>query len=183
MEEFQEEFLINMQKILMEAIKGGISKKEALIQMQPHFIEFIEKIASEVQKKKLIPDDQLYDDLFGEKGCFIELKNYDNDLFNDLENKFLTVTNIKKKPMPKYSSKKFKELYETFTKLFTEEGNVYESTKQSVLEDYKHNLIPDDISKTVILTILKDAAVDYLKDEIVILNENKYLNQFYEEQI
>lgn len=79
--------------------------------------------------------------------------------------------------MSRYKNKKFIEVYTNFMRMFKQEGNVYETIKQSIEEDYKHNTIPDDMSKLVLLNILKDALVDYLVEDIKLLNEDEYLNK------
>jgi len=44
--------------------------------------------------------------------------------------------------MAKYSSKEFKELFETFSKMFEQEGDIYLNNKKSVESDYDHASIP-----------------------------------------
>lgn len=78
--------------------------------------------------------------------------------------------------MAKYKSKQFLALFNRFSKMFNTEGDVYLSIKTSVEEDYEHDLIPSNIEKKVVLTILKDAAIDFYKKDIDILSEEEYIN-------
>lgn len=80
--------------------------------------------------------------------------------------------------MPRYKSKQFKELFITFQGMFKEEGDVYQSIKDSVENDYDHSSIPSDISKKVVLTVLKDAAVDYYKSQIEVKPEKQLVEEW-----
>lgn len=79
--------------------------------------------------------------------------------------------------MPKYQSKKFLELFNTFRRMFDEEGDVYNSIKESIVNEYEHDMLPSNIEKRVMLSILKDAAIDFHKENMEILTEKEYLNQ------
>lgn len=92
----------------------------------------------------------------------------------------MLLTYKKKYNMAEYNSKKFKSLYDTFKSLFDNEGDVYETTKKSVEEDYQHGMIPTDIEKKIVLKILKDAAIDFYKSDVKILKEDEYLKTMKE---
>lgn len=78
--------------------------------------------------------------------------------------------------MPKYKSKRFLELFKTFKRLFDTEGDVYESVKDSIFDkEYEHSMIPGDMEQKIILAILKDAAVEFYKENVVVLTEKQYL--------
>ena len=81
--------------------------------------------------------------------------------------------------MAKYNSKAFKELYNTFSKYFEQEGDVYRSVKESIFsaEDLIGTEAAKDFSKSVALSILQDAAADYYKNNIEILNQKEYLSK------
>lgn len=79
--------------------------------------------------------------------------------------------------MSRYKNKKFIEVYTNFMRMFQQEGNVYETIKQGIEEDYKHNSIPEDMSKLVLLNILKDVLVDFLNKDIKLLTEDEYLKE------
>jgi len=76
-----------------------------------------------------------------------------------------------------YKSKELMELYNFFMNAFEQEGDVYESLKDSIEdESQEHALIPKTIQTKMIMTILNDAAIAFYSKEMVVLSEEEYLN-------
>ena len=75
----------------------------------------------------------------------------------------------------KYDSEMFQKLYNNFTKMYTNEGNVYESILESIQSDYKHNMIPGELEKKILITILEDATIDFFKKEFKYITEDQFL--------
>lgn len=79
--------------------------------------------------------------------------------------------------MPKYHSEKFRDLFNTFKRMFQEEGDIYESTKKGIEEDIDHSMISSTFEKKIVLNILKDAAIDYYKSNINIISEEEFIKE------
>ena len=77
--------------------------------------------------------------------------------------------------MEDFSSKQYNNIYNNFKKMFDEEGDVYESVKESVLEDYEHTMINSPMAKKLILSILQKAAVEYYIKNIKVIKEEEIL--------
>lgn len=78
--------------------------------------------------------------------------------------------------MAKYNSRRFLEVYNTFFKMFEEEGEtVYNTIKESIENDYEHSALPDTLQKTVLLSILNDVLIDFYQKHIKIIDIKEYL--------
>ena len=81
--------------------------------------------------------------------------------------------------MKPYNNEDFNKLYETFLKMYQEEGgDVYLSLVKSINDDVKSSKIPSTIHKTVILQILDKASVDHFLDKISIIEEKDFEDEF-----
>ena len=80
--------------------------------------------------------------------------------------------------MKKFNSEEFNKLYEDFSLMFKEEGDVYGNLLESITSDYKHKVIPTTMHKTIIVQILDMAAVEYFKNEIEIIEEPEIIKEY-----
>lgn len=77
----------------------------------------------------------------------------------------------------KYKNEEFDKLYQNFIKMYKEEGNIFNSVKESIEEGYEHHMIPDTISKNIVLQILKEASKAVFSEKIIVLNEDEFIKQ------
>ena len=82
----------------------------------------------------------------------------------------------------KYNSPMFKELYNNFLKMFDEEGDVFESLKESILEEKEHNMTNSSFDKQIVMQVLKDAAIEYYSREVQVLNEDELIKLMVNEE-
>lgn len=75
----------------------------------------------------------------------------------------------------KYKSKVFQEMYDSFSRMFKEEGDCYDTILQSLEADYDHHETRGKPPKVIVMNVLQDVSVDYYKDKVEILTENQYL--------
>lgn len=80
----------------------------------------------------------------------------------------------------RYKSKQFQKLYDSFVTAFQQEGDVYQSLLESINSDYQHKMIPGELEKSLIISVLNEAAIDYYSSEIEVLSENNFLNKLEE---
>lgn len=78
----------------------------------------------------------------------------------------------------KFNSKQFQELYDTFERMFQEEGDVYGTLIESIESDYKNGLIHTSVNKKVALQVLDLAAVEYFKHTLPIISEEELIKHF-----
>lgn len=77
-----------------------------------------------------------------------------------------------------FSNPEFKDLYDQFTRMFEEEGDVFGTLMDSITNDYKHSVIPSNMHKTILIRILSMAAVEYFKNKISIIEEKEIIDEF-----
>lgn len=77
-----------------------------------------------------------------------------------------------------YKSKSCQKLYDDFKEIFQTEGNSYNSLMESIEEGYDHHKIDGaGIGKMLVVNVLKDATIDFLKDKVKIQPQEKYLDE------